>query len=72
MSYCFASDNAGYCGFNSPAINSHYFRWHKSCRDGVYDVTTKKAALDEGRPAELVRTFSAVADDFGQLVEVPA
>jgi len=72
MSHCFAHTDAGYLYASTPRINAHYFRWHRSCRPGVYDVTTRKKALDDGKPAELVRNFIAVCDDFGTLVEVPA
>lgn len=72
MSHCFANNNAGHLFASTPTIVASSFRWHSCGRPGVYDVTTRKAATDEGKPAELVRTFDAVVDDFGTLVEVPA
>lgn len=47
-------------------------RWCKYGRPGHYSMNTEKPATDDGRPARLCRTFDAVIDDFGTLVEVPA
>ncbi len=66
------NDDGGYYCAMMDGLDAHAFRWHKSLRPGVHIVTTRKAALDDGRPAQLVRSFDAVVDDFGDLVEVAA
>lgn len=66
----FHSDNGGYGNASGDGFDHSHFRWHPSIRPGVHSVTTRKAATDEGKQAELVRTFEAVVDDFGNLVEV--
>lgn len=68
--HVFHSDNGGYGSASGNGFNHCYFRWHPSIRPSIHLVTTRKAAIDEGKPAELVRTFKAVTDDFGTLVEV--
>lgn len=37
---------------------------------GRWATETTKPALDDGKPARLVRVFPTVTDDFGNLVEV--
>jgi len=66
------NDESGYYAAVRDGLAAHAFRWHKSCRPGIYDVNTQKNVLDEGKPAKLVRNFDAVVDDFGTLVEVLA
>lgn len=64
--------NGGYYRVYGGAVDSCAFRWHRDCRSDVYSVHTEKPAMDEGKPAKLVRSFDAVCDDFGTLVEVAA
>lgn len=61
-----------FCLQDPPSFDHHGFRWHESMRPGVWHVRTSKAAVDDGKPARLVRSFNAVVDDFGTLVEVEA
>lgn len=67
--HIFHSNNGGYYSASCPEFDNHAFRWiGEHC--AKHTVTTKKPAMDEGKPAQLVRTFEAVTDDFGNLVEV--
>lgn len=65
-----SDDHGGYFHAMGEAFNNHAFRWIEDHHPAKHVVTTKKAAMDDGKPAELVRTFNAVPDDFGNLVEV--
>lgn len=62
-----------FCSYVGDAAHKHGFRHSGRANfSGVWCRTSERPALDEGRPATLVREFSAVTDDFGTLVEVPA
>lgn len=65
-------DDAGLAFVWAPGIDATHEYRGKYSVPGTHRVRTEKSALDDGRPATLVRRFNAVVDDFGTLVEVPA
>ena len=69
MSHLYVRD--GY--FNCEAEGREVFGFRHTAQQPMsWFLCSKKPAIDEGMPAELVRWFPAVPDDFGTLVEVPA